>query len=657
MSIVKMSKISLAADIDDKEKIVSKIMKSGVVEIVNFDSRNSADEYDQLVENDNDDDNAAKLETDMARIGAVIELLERYHPEKLPMFSSRKELGIDEYRSIVSDLDGLWKAADRLSKYDERLVALRAEENRHRNAIESLLPWRDLTTPLEITGTRTTKFVMGILPTGSAAEKIREELLQEVPECVMEVISADKVQSQIFAVYFAEYEEQVLQILKQHGFSKVQFKELTGSAAENLEAFQSRIQEIEKERNGIEGSIRELAVEKRKLQVLYDYLQIRCERRKIVSKFGRSERVFMVEGWVPTHCVDKLVDDINANFTCYIEVVEPEKGEAHPILLNNPKLVQPFEPITEMYSLPSVNDVDPNLVMAPFYFIFFGLMVGDFFYGVILALATLFMLKKFKPQGMAGRMLKMLCFGGISTALWGIVFGSYFGNLPQVLLGWLTGNDYSDRFFGLWFDTLSEPMLFLMFAMVLGGIHLFAGMGIKVYMLLKEKKVFEAIFDVGSWYILLVGVVLLMLGVGVGPYLAAAGVLMLVCTQGRDKKNPIAKLFTGILSLYDITAYLGDVLSYSRLLALGLGTGVVASVINTLATLSPPGIVSFVVFILVLIIGTVFNIAINALGAFVHTSRLQYVEFFGKFYGGGGESYKPFRINTKYIKINGGKVL
>jgi V/A-type H+-transporting ATPase subunit I len=176
-------------------------------------------------------------------------------------------------------------------------------------------------------------------------------------------------------------------------------------------------------------------------------------------------------------------------------------------------------------------------------------------------------------------------------------------------------------------------------------------MGTKMYMLIRDGEIFAAIFDVGSWYLLIIGLPLLYLGIFPGLYLTVAGALMLLLTQGRSAKNPVMKFLNGLLSLYGITGYLGDVLSYSRLLALGLATSVIAAVINTLATLNAPGIISGIAFLIIIAFGTAFNIAINALGAFVHTSRLQYVEFFSKFYDGGGEAFKPFKIKTKYINI------
>jgi len=287
--------------------------------------------------------------------------------------------------------------------------------------------------------------------------------------------------------------------------------------------------------------------------------------------------------------------------------------------------------------------------MAPFYCFFFGMMVSDAAYGIVMALVTGIIIKKYKLEGTIGKMMKLLFFCGISTVVWGSMFGGWFGDiLPLVSGGKLNISP-------IWFNPLDDPMKLLIWSMIFGGVHLFVGMGIKAYMLIKEGKTKDAIFDIGSWYILLIGVALLLVGgvpAQIGKYMAIVGAVMLILTQGRSNKNIIKRLLSGVLSLYNVTGYLSDLLSYSRLLALGLGTGVIASVVNTLGTMFGLNVFGIIVLVIVFIIGHTFNLAINALGAYVHSSRLQYVEFFGKFYEGGGKRYEPFRKNTKYITLN-----
>ncbi|MDR3121725.1 MAG: V-type ATP synthase subunit I [Clostridiales bacterium] len=659
MSIVKMSKVSLVGHLADRERLIARVMKLGLVEVIAFDSRNGGEEVKKLVSPDNADEKAARLESDMSRVGAALGTLERFFPEKTPMFFSGKEMKVDQYKTIVNEFETVWESVGALTDIESRLAALQSEENRQNSLLASLTPWQALPLPLEQTETRTTRIQLGVVPAGVAQEALIAALAEAAPESFIENVSADAELCYIVAVCHRPQEETASQVLKQYGFARVQFKELLGTPDSNMRLANERIAEIKRERAELEQKAGLLAPQKIKLQVLYDYLEIRAERQKIVAKLGRSDSAFYLEGWLPTKAVPGFCAKITSEADCYIETTEPEKGEDHPILLENPKLVRPFEAVTQMYSLPSARDIDPNILMAPFYFLFFGMMIGDFAYGILLAAAIGIMIKKFKPRGTAGKILNMLFLGGLSTALWGMIFGSYFGNITSVLPNWLGGGGGGAPATGiapLWFDPSKDPMKMLIFSMIFGTFHLFVGMGIKMYMLFRDGKPFEAIFDVGSWYLVIVGLPLFALGITVaglpiGLYTALLGVAMLVLTQGRSSKNPFMKLMNGIMSLYGITGYLGDILSYSRLLALGLATGVIAAVINTLATLNAPGFISAIVFLVIVAFGTVFNIAINALGAFVHSSRLQYVEFFSKFYEGGGEAFQPFEIKTKYIKI------
>ncbi|MCL2060235.1 MAG: V-type ATP synthase subunit I, partial [Oscillospiraceae bacterium] len=552
---------------------------------------------------------------------------------------------------ITYDLDKVRSVVARIAEIDANLVALKNEENRLGTVGASLAPWRSMPLALEETETTTAKIFFGTMPSTIPIEEAAGGLLQAAPESHIEAVSSDQELHYIVLVAHRSCEDEAQQALKSFGFSRIQFKELSGTPERNIDDVTTRLAEIASKREDHEKQIRQLSSQKTRLQVLYDYLQIRVERNKVVSKIGRSDSVFYLEGWLPSKSVDGFVARIKAEAECLIEISEPQKGEDHPILLHNPGIIKPFEAITSMYSLPSTRDVDPNLLMAPFYFLFFGMMIGDFAYGIILSIIIGIMILKLKPRGVAGQMLRMLFLGGLSTAFWGVMFGSYFGNLPQAMMGWVTGADYGERFYGLWFDPLSDPMKLLIFSMLFGVVHLFVGMGIKMYTLIRDGDVFAAIFDVGSWYLFIIGLPLLILGIFPGLYLTILGAAMLVLTQGRTAKNPVMKFLNGVLSLYGITGYLSDVLSYSRLLALGLATGVIAAVINTLAMLNAPGVVAGIVCVVVVAFGSVFNIAINALGAFVHSSRLQYVEFFSKFYEGGGEAFRPFEIKTKYIRV------
>ena len=331
---------------------------------------------------------------------------------------------------------------------------------------------------------------------------------------------------------------------------------------------------------------------------------------------------------------------INNNKEFIIKVRPEEENEQAPVLVQDNRVVEPFQSITNMYSVPNKHELDPNPVMAIFYILFFGLMLSDVGYGLLLTLGCLFFIKKKKYERGEGKLVKLLTYCGVSSVVWGFFFGSFFGDLIPIK--------------GI-LNPLKDVMPLMGLALLLGIVHIYTGMFMKAIQLIREKKVLDAICDIGFWYLLLTGVFLLVVPIvagdigiwsEVGKYLAIIGVVGVILTGGRKEKNIFKKCTKGVSSLYDITSYLSDVLSYSRLMALCLSTGVIAQVVNLLG-----GLVGPIPAIFVGIIGHGFNLANSALGSYVHTSRLQYVEFFGKFYEGGGKEFTPFKYKNKYTKI------
>ena len=286
-----------------------------------------------------------------------------------------------------------------------------------------------------------------------------------------------------------------------------------------------------------------------------------------------------------------------------------------------------------------------------FFFIFFGMMLSDAGYGLILTIGGLLGARYLDAGEGLKRIMRMIGISGISTMFWGVLYGSWFGDAVPIV---------AETFFGrsieipMLIDPLNEPMKVLIISCVFGIVHLFAGMGIRAYIMIKRRDVPGAVFDVGLWYVFLIGLPLLLvpgtLGT-VGKVMSVAGAVGLVLTQGRHKPTLTGKITSGVMSLYNVTSYFSDVLSYSRILALGLATGVIASVVNILASMAGNSIIGIILFIVVFVFGHLLNLAINALGAYVHSARLQYVEFFGKYYEGGGVKFNPLKIETKYVKV------
>jgi V/A-type H+-transporting ATPase subunit I len=325
------------------------------------------------------------------------------------------------------------------------------------------------------------------------------------------------------------------------------------------------------------------------------------------------------------------------------------------VLLKNPRFFTPLEGITEMYSLPAYGSFDPTSIFALWYIVFFGMMLSDACYGLIMVVVLGIVLLKYDLEGTMKKMVTMLFYCGISTFVFGALFGGWFGNAFEVI---------AETFFGktidikpLWFDPLDDPLTLLLISIVLGVAHLFLALGIEGYLLLKEGKVVDFVCDILLWYDTVIGLIM-WLGGGmiseslppIGKWMSIIGIAGLLLTGGRDRKG-IGKVIGGFSNVYNITSWLSDILSYARVLALGLATGAIAQVVNTMGALGGKSVVGVIMFVLIFIFGHLLNFAINALGAFIHSARLQFVEFFGKFFVDGGEPFDPFRMKTKYVKV------
>jgi len=647
MAIVKMKRLFLAALKSDRDDLLSELMRLSCVEI------SSPEEglwHNEMAELLNPEDKASEsLENEVKQLASAIDTISRYDKSKKPLFAQRTPVSASELdRMRVRAADSAAQAAVCISRLNE----LRNEENRLKAIAASLEPYKALNVDLGESGTLKTNFFVGTVPTSVEQASIEAAFEENSPETYYSILGADKDQQYIFGIYLKEKEEEATAALKAIGFQKASFRDISGTPSQNISDIQNKLKEIEAERARVDEELEKLVPELPNIKGAYDSLSVALQKQKQTEQLLCSRDAFFIEGWIPEKNAADL-DKALAKFDCSYDIRDPQEGEEPPVLLQNSKLVSPFSSITEMYSLPAYGTVDPNVFVAVFYFVFFGMMLSDAAYGLILAIAGLFITFKYKPEGSLGKIIFLLGLCGISTVAWGAAFGGFFGNVIQVVSSTFFGKEVVVK--PLWFDPLSEPMKLLAICLVLGGIHLFVGMGLKAYMLVREGKIFSAIFDIGFWYVIIIGAagyLFLDFGKQTFMYMLIVGLIGAVVTGGRANKNPIMKVLGGLISIYNnATGYLSDILSYSRLLALGLSTGVVASVFNTLGSLGGRTVFGVIIFIVVFLFGTALNIFINTLGAFVHTSRLQYVEFFGKFYETGGRAFNPFIRKTKYIRI------
>ena len=444
---------------------------------------------------------------------------------------------------------------------------------------------------------------------------------------------------------------ELTEALLKHGFSKVNFEKYEGVAALEIERLNAERERLEQKLCENAKKLRGLAERRGELEAAYDYLSYRLEQLRVKSNILCTECTGILEGWLPEYAIQRLEKKLS-QYECYFELSDPKEGEDVPVMLSNTPFASPFESIIAMYAYPKYGSFDPSLIMGIFYAIIFGLIMQDVGYGLLLAIGCPVMIKLMKPKESTKKMLKAFMICGFFTIFFGMMFGGYFSDLPlQIAQNWFGVKAESLPELALLFNPIENNMGFLILSLGIGALHLVTGLLIKAYMLVKEGDVFAAIFDVGSWLVLFTGIGLLLAVPSVGKWVAIAGAAMLVLTQGRGSKSIIGKFFKGLYSLYDLINYLSDLLSYSRIFALGLSGAIIGQVMNILGTLAGNSVVGIIAFVLIFAVGQALNLALSLISAFVHTARLQYIEFFGKFYVDGGNPFKPSSVNTKYSEI------
>jgi V/A-type H+-transporting ATPase subunit I len=643
-----MNKITLLGMEYQREELTKTLMDLGIVDI----SEVNMDDYEDVAENPEVSDSLSRIASELIHISSSLDIINKYSPAKKPLFKSRRDVLVSDFYSILNNKEGIWDAVEKLHQYEEYLIKLKSEENKLSNLKQWLHPWGDLQVPLEIEGTNKTVFQYGTLPSTTKLDLVKSELFDKVPSSYIQHVNSDKEQHYVFFIVHNENQDECINHLKSFGFNRVTFPNLSGTVSDNIKRLEKEIEQIELEREKTIEQIKSMKDDRDSIEVLHDYLLMERDRLEATGKILTTNRVFLIKGWLPERNAADIKKLIESKFITSVNIEEPEDDEQFPVLIENKGIAETGEPVLKMYGLPNSREIDPNAIMAPFFIIFFGLMFSDGGYGLILALVAGFVLLKFELEEETRKFAKLLFYCGISTVFWGLMFGGWFGISALVP-------------YAVWFDMVNQPELLLSWSLLFGVIHIFAGYGLKAANLIRDKKYLDAVFDVGFVLIFFTGAVLFLLPfvpsvnadavvplVDIGKYLLIIGGVLLILTQGRKSKNVISKFFGGVLSLYDVVGFLSDILSYSRLLALGLATSIIASIVNELSVMfDMPIVLKAIAAVVILLVGHTVNFAINALGAYVHSCRLQYLEFFGKFYTGGGEAFSPLEINTKYIKL------
>ena len=665
MAVLPMQRVSICALKKDRKAILEKIQSMGIMEM------------NQVAEGEEGfgtmDTVSARLSFDKKAQTAeqALAVLETYAPEKQSIFASLAGKDLvekEKFDGTVADREEILETASLLLTDHKKIAEDKASIQKLENQIETLTPWLNLDVPMNYAGTKKAAMLLGTMPKETTLESIYARFADQE----LEAVDVETVYSDRDAVYLAvfcmrESENKVEEVLRAEGFARPAqaVEEIPRRQKEILEA---EIQKLNKRIEETEEEIRQQEKSREPLKMISDYYRMRAEKYAVLGTLPQSQRTFVMSGYVPARFVPAVQKAIGEKFDCVLDIEEVKEEEDSPTVLKNNSFSASMEGVVASYGLPNKKEVDPTTIMSFFYVFFFGMMLSDAAYGAIIAIVCFVLLKKF-PRMSSGmhKSLKMFMYCGISTVVWGILFGGYFGDVIPVV---------SETFFGtrinvdaLWFVPLDDPMKLLIYSMLFGLIHLFVGHGIKGYMCLKDGNIKDFICDVVLWYVFLIGLILMLIPSDIfasvaqtkivfppvlntlAKALAIIGAVGLLLMSGRDNKNPALRLALGAYDIYNVTGWLSDVLSYSRLLALGLATGVIASVINEMGSMFGNGILGAIGFIIVFIIGHTMNMGINILGAYVHTNRLQFVEFFGKFYDGSGRPFNPFESNTKYVAV------
>ena len=667
MAVLQMQRISICALKKDRKAILEKIQALGVMEMNQIAGEEEG--FEKM-----DTQSARQSFEKMANISeSALAVLDSYAPEKQSMLAGlegKKLVDPDVFSHVAAGRDASIRKENRLVACSKEIAEQKAGILKLENQMEALVPWLDLDVPMNYTGTEKTDMILGTLPGELTLEDVYGQIAKNSQQT--EAVDVHIVHKDKDAVYLAVFclktdSAAVEDALRAAGFARPsQTADKTPALkTQELEAeigkLNRRIQEIEEEIRGYAG-------DREELRMVGDYFRMRARKYEVLGTLPQSQRTFVISGYIPAKAVELMKKAIGEKYDCVIDVEDLKEEEEPPVILQNNSFSSSVEGVLESYGLPHKGEFDPTTIMSFFYVFFFGMMLSDAAYGAIIAIACFVALKKF-PRMSSGmhKSIKMFMFCGISTVVWGILFGGYFGDVVDVVSRVFFGKEVTVP--ALWFAPLNNPMKLLIYSMAFGLVHLFVGLGIKGYMLIKDGQVLNFFCDVVLWYAFLIGLILMLIPTDifasiaqtqivfppalntVAKALAIIGAVGLLLMSGRANKNPVLRIALGAYDIYNITGWLSDVLSYSRLLALGLATGVIASVVNQMGSMLGKSVAGVILFVVVFIVGHTLNLAINLLGAYVHTNRLQFVEFFGKFYEGGGRPFEPFETDTKYVDI------
>ncbi len=598
--------------------------------------------------------------TNKAAKGGFAESVDyRAEKAKKSLFTVRDAIDYDNFRLIAARESEVNETVDKVTAFNSELYSIRADEAKLKAQIANMAIYDGLDVPFaRIHDTAAAFIILGTF-NKKQFEKIPEGAF---PDFSVRTLNVSDHLVSVLCFGASGGKTDAFAALKEYGFNQCAYT-YDDTAAALIAAFRVKLSENYSRRAFIYNEIDKMGDELTLLKIYYDYLNLELESTEALSIMLQTGKTFTLSGWYPGYAEETILSALRSvTENLIVETAVPQEGDIPPTLVENRKLVQPYTSITNMFSVPSYKERDPNKYVGFFFFLFFGVMMGDVGYGIVLLLVTFFLLKFVKMESGVRKFLMIVCMGGVSAILWGFIFGGFFGIEKTVTEG---GRETAVSILPGLISPVNDAMLLLGLCLGLGVIHISFGLVLKAADLIRKKQYFDALCESGFMLLLFIGAAMLiagMLGINI-PALNITGIVFIVAALagliifgGRHKKGAM-RIFGGFGQIYGLINYISDILSYSRLFALSIAGGIIANVANQMAVMiytmlsGSIGFAAWVPGLIVALFLHAFNVALGILSIYVHNSRLQFVEFFGKFYEGGGHEFIPFGSGTKYVRI------
>ena len=646
MAIVKMKRLRLFGMASDREALLRQLQHLGCVQV-----REPADlltdpawsAFARV-----DDTALADTKSRADSLKAALDILKHRAPAKGGFLKPRPQVTegqlFDEetYRQALA-------AARRIQEREARIAAIRSEQGKLSAQKAALAPWLELDMDLDLPSTREVSVTFGALSSSADRQAVETALAAVTELCQLQWAGRDREFQYVLVLCHRKAEEEAFELLKGYGYTPVSLRGWQGTARANTDRLEAQAAELDRELAACKESIAQEAAHREALKLCLDRVNQDIQREEVKGRLLTSGAALFLEGWVPAEQLGEL-EILLSRYAAAWEAVDPDPEEYPqvPVQLKNNAFTRPLNMVTEMYSLPAYGGLDPNPLMAPFFILFYGIMMADMGYGLVMMLSSVVVLKKARPKGTMNYLFALMGLCGISTFVMGALTGGFFGDfIPQLLKIIDPGSTFE---LPALFTPLNDTIAILIGSLVLGFVQIITGMAISFVKQTREGHFLDALFNEGTWWIIYAGTALAILGIGnvAGvPVVLALGGVMLVVGCCRQTKG-IAVLGTIVNTVYNgVTGIFSDVLSYSRLMALMLSGSIIASVFNTLGSITG----NVIGFVIIAMIGNALNFGLNILGCFVHDLRLQCLEFFGKFYQDGGKPFRPLSINTKFVDM------